>query len=122
MESVNIPVETMRKFIEDVFTHVGVPLEEAKVCANVLIASDLRGIESHGIQRLKMYYDRIKTGQQKAETQFEIVRESPTTAVVDGHHGMKRGASSEKNCSTYKWRGCARDECSHPCCGSNRAV
>jgi L-2-hydroxycarboxylate dehydrogenase (NAD+) len=87
-EAVRVPVDLMRKFIEDVFEKIGVPREEAEICADVLIASDLRGIESHGIQRLKMYYDRIKTGQQKAVTKFEIVRESPTTAVVDGNHGM----------------------------------
>ncbi len=37
---------------------------------------------------MKMYYDRIRQGVQFPVTQMEIVRESPTTAVVDGHHGM----------------------------------
>lgn len=72
----------------DTFTGIGVPVGDAKICADVLIASDLRGIESHGIGRLKMYYDRIKTGIQQPVTNFEVVRESPTTALVDGHHGM----------------------------------
>ncbi len=35
-----------------------------------------------------MYYDRIRQGLQLPVTQFEIVRELPTTAVIDGHHGM----------------------------------
>ncbi|MDD5368061.1 MAG: Ldh family oxidoreductase, partial [Anaerolineaceae bacterium] len=35
-----------------------------------------------------MYIDRIKAGVQQPVTQYDIVRESPTTAVVDGHHGM----------------------------------
>jgi L-2-hydroxycarboxylate dehydrogenase (NAD+) len=83
-----IPVETLEMFIHDVFIGVGVPEADATIAAEVLIASDLRGIESHGIGRLKMYYDRIKSGQHQARTNFEILRESPTTAVVDGHHGM----------------------------------
>ncbi len=83
-----VPVSTLQQFMVDVFTGVGVPLADAEICANVLITSDLRGIESHGIGRLKMYYDRIKNGTQKAVTFFEVVREGPTTAVVDGHHGM----------------------------------
>jgi L-2-hydroxycarboxylate dehydrogenase (NAD+) len=87
-DAVYVSVETMRNFTKDVFTHLGVPAADADICADVLIASDLRGIESHGIGRLKMYYDRIKSGQQEAVTNFEIVRESPTTAVVDGNHGM----------------------------------
>jgi L-2-hydroxycarboxylate dehydrogenase (NAD+) len=86
--AVRIPVSTLQSFMCDTFTKLGVPEDEARVCSEVVIASDLRGIESHGIGRLKYYYDRIRSGQHKALTEFEIVRESPTTAVVDGHHGM----------------------------------
>jgi len=79
----------MERFMTDVFKAVGVPKNEAKTCADVLITADKRGIDSHGIGRLKtIYYDRIKDGIQSAKTNFEIVRESPATAVVDGHHGM----------------------------------
>jgi LDH2 family malate/lactate/ureidoglycolate dehydrogenase len=68
---------------------VGVPREEAAVSADVLITSDRRGIESHGIGRMKtIYYDRIRLGIQSPLTQFEIVKETPTTAVIDGHDGM----------------------------------
>jgi LDH2 family malate/lactate/ureidoglycolate dehydrogenase len=35
-----------------------------------------------------MYYDRIRAGTVKATAEFEIVRESPTTALVDGHYGL----------------------------------
>ena len=55
----------------------------------MLLASDKRGIESHGVNRFKpIYIDRIKAGIQNPVTNFEIVRETPTTAVVDGHDGM----------------------------------
>lgn len=83
-----VPVKVLEDFMRDTFVKLGVPPEEAITCAEVLIKSDLRGIESHGIGRLKMYYDRIKDGVQFPITNFEIVKESPTTAVVDGHHGM----------------------------------
>ncbi len=84
-----IDFDTMERFMADVFTGVGVPREDALVCADVLITSDKRGIDSHGIGRLKtIYYDRIKLGIQKPVTDFEIVREGPTTAVIDGHDGM----------------------------------
>ena len=83
-----VAVNELYRFMHEVLTRVGVPEEDATVCADVLITSDLRGIESHGIQRLKMYYDRIRNGQHQAVTKFEIVREGPATAVVDGNHGM----------------------------------
>ena len=51
-------------------------------------SSDLRGIESHGVQRLKMYYDRIGANIQSAVTNITIIKETPTTARLDAGHGM----------------------------------
>jgi L-2-hydroxycarboxylate dehydrogenase (NAD+) len=48
----------------------------------------VRGIESHGIGRLKYYWERLKSGQHQPVTNFEVVREAPAVATVDGHHGM----------------------------------
>ncbi|MBN2219189.1 MAG: Ldh family oxidoreductase [Kosmotogaceae bacterium] len=84
-----VDFDTLEAFMKDVFVGVGVPEEDAKICANVLITSDKRGIDSHGIGRLKpIYVDRIRAGIQNPITEFEIVRESATTAVIDGHNGM----------------------------------
>ncbi len=83
-----IPVEAIERFMLDVFAALGVPAEDARICVDVLIASDLRGIESHGIGRLKYYYDRIKAGIQSPQTHLEVVKETETTALIDGHHGM----------------------------------
>ena len=85
-----VEFDIMEKFMSDVFKGLGVPPEDADICANVLIAADKRGIDSHGINRMKpIYYDRIKMGGvQYPVTNFEIVRETATTAVIDGHDGM----------------------------------
>jgi L-2-hydroxycarboxylate dehydrogenase (NAD+) len=83
-----IPADIIHEFMMEVFEHLGTPPEDARMCADVLIASDLRGIESHGVGRLKYYYDRIRAGVQFTTTRFEVVKETETTAVVDGHHGM----------------------------------
>jgi LDH2 family malate/lactate/ureidoglycolate dehydrogenase len=80
---------TLSGFVTDVFIKYGVPEADAAICADVLLESDRRGIESHGCNRFKpMYLDRIRSGVQKPVTNFEIIRETPTTAVVDGHDGM----------------------------------
>ncbi len=84
-----VAFDKLEAFMKDVFIGIGVPPEDAAICADILITSDKRGIDSHGIGRLKpIYYDRIKQGIQFPKTHFEIVREGPTTAVIDGHHGM----------------------------------
>ena len=83
-----LPVEIVHRFMVEVFAGVGTPAEDARICADVLIASDLRGIESHGVGRLKYYYDRIQAGVQHTRTEIEVVKETETTAVLDGHDGM----------------------------------
>ena len=84
-----VKFDIMEKFMVDVFKGLGVAEEDAEVCADVLITADKRGIDSHGINRLKpIYYDRIKAGIQSPVTHFEIMKEEATTAVVDGHNGM----------------------------------
>jgi len=85
-----VPFDLLEAFMVDVFKGVGVPDDDARVCADVLIGADKRGIDSHGVGRLKpIYYDRIvKGGIQKPVTDFEIVRDRKATAVVDGHDGM----------------------------------
>ncbi|PJJ26897.1 Ldh family oxidoreductase [Lacrimispora celerecrescens] len=81
--------KTITDFVVDAFKGYGIPEEDAKVCADVLLESDKRGIESHGVNRFKpIYLDRIKAGIQNPVTNFEIVKETKTTAVVDGHDGM----------------------------------
>jgi L-2-hydroxycarboxylate dehydrogenase (NAD+) len=86
-ETTYIPVDVIEAFIVDVFTGLGVPKDEAVICGDVLITSDLRGIESHGVGRLKYYYDRVKSGRHRTATEIEIVKETETTALLDGHHG-----------------------------------
>ncbi|MBR2988886.1 MAG: Ldh family oxidoreductase [Clostridia bacterium] len=89
MARVVLDWETASAFVEDAFVGAGVPREDAKICTDVLLESDRRGIESHGCNRFKpIYIDRIKAGIQQPVTEFEIIKETPTTAVVDGHHGM----------------------------------
>ena len=81
--------KTITNFVVDSFVGYGIPREDAEICADVLLESDKRGIESHGVNRFKpIYLDRIKDGIQNPVTNFEVVKETETTAVVDGHDGM----------------------------------
>jgi len=83
-----IAVDKAKLLMKEVFEKLGVPEQDAITCSEVLIASDLRGIESHGIGRLKMYYDRIKKGIQNPITNIDIIKDKAATAVWDGNHGM----------------------------------
>lgn len=79
----------IENFMVEAFKKMGVPEEDAKICADVLMESDRRGIESHGVNRFKpIYIDRIKAGIQNPITKIDILRETPTTAVFDANDGM----------------------------------
>ena len=81
--------KTTHDFMKDAFIGVGVPADDAEIVVDVLLESDRRGIESHGCNRFKpIYIDRINAGIQSPVTNFDIIKETPTTAVVDGHNGM----------------------------------
>jgi LDH2 family malate/lactate/ureidoglycolate dehydrogenase len=79
----------IESFVRDVFVAYGVPWEDAKIVADVLLDSDRRGIESHGVNRFKpVYLDRIKSGIQKPVTVTALIKETPATAILDGGDGM----------------------------------
>jgi LDH2 family malate/lactate/ureidoglycolate dehydrogenase len=48
-----VDCDILENFMIDTFKGVGVPEDDAKICAEILIAADKRGIDSHGIGRLE---------------------------------------------------------------------
>ena len=83
-------------FMTAVFEKMGVPTEDARLCSDVLLESDRRGIESHGCNRFKpIYIDRIKSGILNPVTKIDILKETPTTAVLDANDGMGMVASKK---------------------------
>ena len=81
--------ETLERFMKDALVCFGVPRADAEIVGDVLIESDKRGIDSHGIGRLKpIYLDRIDDGIQNPITKIDIIKETETTAVLDGNNGM----------------------------------
>ena len=89
-----VPWKLMNDFMVDVFQAYGVPAADAAICADVLLESDRRGIESHGCNRFKpIYLDRIKNGTLLPVTKIDILKETPTTVVMDANNGMGMVAS-----------------------------
>ncbi len=86
--------ELLHDFMIDAFVAYGVPREDALICTDVLMESDRRGIESHGVNRFKpIYIDRIVEGTLLPVTNVEILKETSTTVVMDVHDGMGMVAS-----------------------------
>ena len=79
----------LRKFVAAALERSGVAPAHAAVVADVLVAADLRGIESHGVARLESYYiGRIRGGHLNPKPEYRVVRETETTIVCDGDNGL----------------------------------
>ena len=88
MAYINIQYEKMRNFSNHVFSRFGFTDEESKIITDVLLMSDMYGIESHGVQRMLLYYKTIKNGRIHMNSKWEIVHETPLSAVIDNHFGV----------------------------------
>ncbi len=88
IEPAHFPIERLREFSTRVFIHFGVPEADARLAAEVLATSDLRGIDSHGVARLHSYYDLLTIGQINPHPSIRLVRETPSTGTVDGDNGL----------------------------------
>ncbi|MDQ6826760.1 MAG: Ldh family oxidoreductase, partial [Candidatus Eremiobacteraeota bacterium] len=77
------------EFVSAVLQKVGVGREDAQTVAEVLVAADSRGIESHGVARLESYYvNRIRSGKLKPKPNYHVVRETDTSIVYDADNGL----------------------------------
>lgn len=84
-----IEFDTMKAFMKDVFLSYNIPEERAETCAEVLIEADRRGIDSHGLGRLKpIYCDRMDQGIVFPNPPIDILTETESTALVDGNLGL----------------------------------
>lgn len=91
-----IPWELVDDFMTAVFVKLGLPEEDARLCSDVLMQSDKWGIESHGCNRFKpIYVDRIRKGILNPVTKIDVLKETPTTAVLDANDGMGMVASKK---------------------------
>jgi L-2-hydroxycarboxylate dehydrogenase (NAD+) len=86
---VQVPEPSLRRTVTALFEKVGVPPEEAAEGADVLVSTDLRGVESHGVSNmLRVYLQNFRQGIVNPKPQWRIVRESPSTATIDGDRGL----------------------------------
>ncbi len=80
--------EELLDFVRSVFLKLGVPEEDARTVAENLVTADLRGIESHGVARLRRYVDGIRKGAVKVRPNIRVVSEGPSFALIDGDSGL----------------------------------
>jgi L-2-hydroxycarboxylate dehydrogenase (NAD+) len=91
------PAAYLRDFATAVFMDFGVGAADAALAADVLIKSDLRGIDSHGVARLHTYFEMLELGRINPKPNIKIVREKASVATVDGDNGLGLVVGSKAN-------------------------
>ncbi|MFA9213770.1 MAG: Ldh family oxidoreductase [Candidatus Methylacidiphilales bacterium] len=76
------------QFTELVFITCGMNEQDAKQAADVLVAADLRGIDSHGVARLSGYVRLYEAKRANMNAQHKIIYETPSTATIDADQGL----------------------------------
>jgi L-2-hydroxycarboxylate dehydrogenase (NAD+) len=84
----HVPADTLQLFTMEALARCGVSEAEAQTAAGVLLASDRRGIWSHGVARLENYVTMLQAGRINPRPKLRIVRETMSTALVDGDNGL----------------------------------
>ena len=85
---VYIQEEKLNAFCQDAFEGFGFSPEEASIIKDVLMMSDMYGIQSHGMQRVVRYHKGIEKGLIDIKAKPEVVFETPVSAVIEGHDAM----------------------------------
>ncbi|HXA51612.1 MAG TPA: Ldh family oxidoreductase [Candidatus Acidoferrum sp.] len=83
-----VPVEALTFFCEAILEGAGVPGHKAHVTAACLVASNLRGVDSHGIQLLPFYIDQLLAGEMDPHTDGRVISESGSCLHFDGQNGI----------------------------------
>jgi len=87
--------DDLDRYTAAILRGAGMTAQGAAVAARVLVTSDARGIESHGVARLPQYVALIDAGVLDPAAAPTVERESASTALVDGHNGMGQVAAME---------------------------
>lgn len=88
MGYVKFSYDQLNRLCVDAFVKFGFSKSDAEIIKDVLLTSDLYGIESHGMQRMVRYHKGIEKGTIKVDAKPEVVFETPVSAVIDGHEAM----------------------------------
>jgi LDH2 family malate/lactate/ureidoglycolate dehydrogenase len=75
-------------FAAAVYASAGVPPEHARLVADTLVQADLWGHQSHGVLRLRWYYERLRNGVMQPVTHPELVVDAGAIALIEGNEGI----------------------------------
>jgi LDH2 family malate/lactate/ureidoglycolate dehydrogenase len=94
MNETFVSARKLLSFCASCFVKLGVSAQNAQLTAENLVFANLRGVDSHGVIRLKIYMDRLRAGGFKAKARPQVVSEGASTALIDARHGIGQVAAT----------------------------
>ncbi|MBN3458901.1 Ldh family oxidoreductase [Mycobacterium sp. DSM 3803] len=88
MTTCTVAVEELSELARSALIGGGVPADDAADIADVLIAADLFGIHTHGVQRIPQYLDRVRLGGVNPRPDIRTDALAPAVRLVDGDNGI----------------------------------
>ena len=92
-DGVIVQPDALRAFCVRVFEKMDVPTADAEITADVLLSANLRGIDSHGVARLRRYVKGLQNGVMLANPEEKVISETATTALIDAGAGLGQPVS-----------------------------
>ena len=88
-EAVRVRETPLRETVTRIFKKMGVPDRDCDQAADVLVAADLRGVDTHGVSNMLRWYIRdYGNGELNPRPNWKVVRETPSTATIDSDAGL----------------------------------
>lgn len=86
--NVLMPLEPLRAFGKAVYEACGVPPHDAELTVEIQLTADLRGVDTHGFQRLPWYAGHLRAGRYNPTPSLAAIHETPVSLLVDGDGGI----------------------------------
>ncbi|MBS7526188.1 Ldh family oxidoreductase [Fusibacter paucivorans] len=87
--------EQLKQDVIYLLEKLGVPTDEADMTAEVMVDTNAKGIETHGVRWLDIYMQRIQAGSVKAKTKLDVIKEKGSLLILDANHGLGQVAMTK---------------------------
>jgi L-2-hydroxycarboxylate dehydrogenase (NAD+) len=91
---IRLPADDLTHFAQACLEWAGMPPDDAATGAENLVRADLRGVETHGVNRLAGYVRGLKAGRPNPRPELRVLHESPATLLIDADGGLGVVASA----------------------------
>lgn len=93
-DEVRVSADELQRFTARIFAAAGLPSPDAELVADVLVTTNMRGVDTHGVMRIPLYVRRLRTGYLNPTPEVKTVRSFGATAVLDADDGMGHVATA----------------------------